>query len=389
MHKRLIGAFVLLGILSIPSFASAEGGLLSTVTDEVDSVANEVISVEEKEPAPDEEGDKSSHDSLSHDDGKETRKNVISSAVDTVSDTVGNTTGTVSGTVNSVTREVSDTVNETVETATEPVTDITGGSAAPVTDTVKSTTESVTKTVRNTTKSVTTTVETTTENVTETVEDTTKPVTDPLTDDEPLLEVNVSEKPDVKVDTEVIETEVSEDSTVKLETGTTETDAGKSPSVNAEEEADAIPSADVNEKTGETVSDKSAGPSADAENSMNKARKLEKSITAKESESAPPVTKKVKTDETKDRLPLIPDKKMEPIVTNTTMQPGAGQSTGTSGMNGSTTISNSHWIVWDNDANRVRFLRSDFNGNQNLYYDQWLNAPPSQPPQTSLLYKSI
>ena len=50
-----------LGVISIPTFASAEGGLLSNVTDEVNAVTDSATTtVNEAVSAPDEEKDKPS-----------------------------------------------------------------------------------------------------------------------------------------------------------------------------------------------------------------------------------------------------------------------------------------------------------------------------------------
>ncbi|MCR8849013.1 hypothetical protein NQ095_11385, partial [Rossellomorea sp. SC111] len=127
MQKRLIQALLFLGVISIPSFASAEGGLLSNVTDGVNAVTDHATTTVNKAvSAPDEEKDKSSED------GQQSKGNILSNTVDSVTDTVDETTESVTGIVNAATKTVGNTANKTVEQATKPVTDIAGDSAAPV-----------------------------------------------------------------------------------------------------------------------------------------------------------------------------------------------------------------------------------------------------------------
>ncbi|MGR3762752.1 hypothetical protein [Rossellomorea sp. NS-SX7] len=378
MQKRLIGALLFLGVLGVPTFASADSGLLSNVTDEVDTVTDEVISTEDEAsreaPAPDEEEDKPGEG------------NILSSTIDSVTDTVDQTTGTVSKTVDTTVSEAGDAVNRTVDTAVEPVSRLTGDSAAPVTDMVKETTKSVTNTVEHTTKTVTGTVEDTAETVTETVDDTTKPVTESLSDDEPLVEVDV-EDPEVKVDTGIIEADVSDEPTVNVETGDPDEiqDSPNTTEIPESQEREK----DAPDKENEGTSELST------ETRMNKAKQIEESITAATTETASPEEKPVNTgavdgqaEESKNDFPPIPYKQMEPVLTNSTIKTANGHSTSTNGM-GQTAAAGSLQVVREQEADNVSLERAGFNGNENLYYDQWLNAPPSQPPQPSLLFKSI
>jgi hypothetical protein len=370
VHKRLIGALVFLGILSIPSFASAEGGLLTTVTDEV-------ISVEVEAPAPDEEKDKPGEG------------NILSSTIDSVKNTVDQTTGTVTNTVDTTVSEAGDAVNRTVDTAVEPVSRLTGDSAAPVTDTVKETTKSFTNTVEHTTKTVTGTVEDTAETVTETVEDTTKPVTESLSDDEPLVEVDVDD-PGVKVDTGIIEADVSEEPSVIVGTGNPDEieDSSRTPEVPVRQESEAD-APDKGDKENEGTSELST------ETRMNKAKQIEESITAAATDTASSEEKQVNTgavdgqaEESKNDFPPIPYKQIEPVLTTSPINMANGHSTSTNGM-GQTAAAGSLQVVREQEADNISLERAGFNGKENLYYDQWLNAPPSQPPQTSLLLQSI
>jgi hypothetical protein len=377
VQKRLLSALLFLGVLGVPTFVSADGGLLSNVTDEVDAVTDEVISTEDeasrKARVPDEED-------------KPGEGNLLSSTIDSVTDTVDQTTGTVTNTVDTTVSEAGDAVIRTVDKAVEPVSHLTGDSAAPVTDTVKETTKSVTNTVEHTTKTVTGTVEDTAETMTETVDDTTKPVTVSLSEDEPLVEVDV-EDPEVDVDTGIIEEGVSDGPSVNVETGDPDEiqDLPSTTEIPESQESKTDAPYKENEETSELST----------ETRMTKAKQIEESITAATTETDSPEKKQVNTqavdgqaEESKNDFPPIPYKQMEPVLTNSTINTANGYSTSTNGM-GQTAAAGSLQVVREQEADNVSLERAGFNGSENLYYDQWVNAPPSQPPQTSLLFKSI
>ncbi|MGD6846032.1 hypothetical protein [Rossellomorea aquimaris] len=401
MQKHLIQALLFLGVISIPTFASAEGGLLSTVTNEVNAVTDKAtITVNDAVSAPDEEKVKPSAETTS-DDENQSKGNVISETVDSVTDTVDRTTGTVTGTVNAATKTAGNTVNRTVEQTTEPVTDIVGDSTAPVTETVNNTTKAVTNTVEKTTKSVTGMVDSTTKTVTETVEETTKPVSDSLSDDKPLLEVDLSDDPEVKVNTGIVDVEVSEDPQVKVDTGVVDADVSKKPSVKVdtgivETEVKDEPSVDIKienddaevekvdvrkepvkqEVTAETSAEKADQSSI----RMSKAKQLNETILTKPAEVEQKERAKAEESEKQNELPFTPVKEMEPLLTTTTLHT-TSQSSSTSGVSGQVTGSTSLWYVSDQQAMAVNFQKANLYEKKNLYYDQWLNAPPSQPPQ--------
>jgi len=386
VHKRLIQALLFLGVISIPTFASADGGLLSNVTNEVNAVTDEATStVNEAVSTPDEEKDKPSIEekSTTSKDENQSNGNLLSGTVDSVTETVDQTTGTVSNTVNSATKTVGNTVDKTVERSTKPVTDIVGESAAPVTETVNNTTKSVTNTVEETTKTVTNTVESTTNMVTNTVEETTEPVTDSLSDEKPLLEVDLSDEPEVKVNTGVIDTEVSKDPQVKVDTGIVETEVNDEPSVDIQvDENVEVEKEDVQKETfKQDVPDEASSKGTD-ENSIriSKAKQLKDSILTKPAKVEAKEAFKVEEPKNRKERPFTPAKKMEPVLTTTTMN-STSQPSSTSGMNGQTTGSSSLWYVPDQQAVAVNFQKANLYEKKNLYYDQWLNAPPSQPPQ--------
>lgn len=380
MQKRLISALLFLGVLGIPTFASAEGGLLKNVTDEVNAVTDEVISIQPEDdnlaPSPDEEEDKPEEG------------NLLSSTVDSVTDTVDQTTRTVSKTLDTTVSETAEPVNQTVETAVEPVSRLTGDSAAPVTDAVKDTTISVTNTVEKTTKTVTGTVEYTTETVTGTVDDTVKPVTDSLTDDKPLVEIDVDE-PKVKVDAGIIDTEVSEKPSIQVDPGGSDETKGQKEVEGPVEQTRNMEEPKASKQGIEETTEKST------ETRMSKARQIEGAITVKntgadssEGRQATAQPEDEKTEGPANPGPETPFKKMEPILNNPTSNSSNGYSTGASGT-GQSAAAGSLQIVREQEADHLRLERAAFNGKDHLYYDQWLNAPPSQPPQISLLLQSI
>ncbi|MCA1060019.1 hypothetical protein LCL96_13865 [Rossellomorea aquimaris] len=391
MQKRLIQALLFLGVISIPTFASAEGGLLSNVTDEVNTVTDTATTtVNNAVSAPDEEKDKPSED------GHQSNGNVLSNTIDSVANTVDETTESVTGTVNNAMETVGNTANKTVENTTKPVTDIVGDSAAPVTETVNNTTKAVTKTVEQTTKSVTGTVDSTTKTVTNTVEKTTKPVTDALSDDEPLLEVDLSDDPEVKVNTGVVDVEVSKDPQVKVDTGVVDGDVSKEPAVKVGAETE-VPEGPLNdtedvemereEVQEEPIREVTVEPDK-ISNKISKAKRLSKTILTKPVKVEEKEAVKMAEPKNLNEHPFPPRKKMEPVLMTTSMN-SPSQSSSTGGMSSQVTGSTSLWVVSEQYATAVYFQKANMYEKKNLYYDQWLNAPPSQPPQDSLLFKSI
>ncbi|WP_201714903.1 hypothetical protein [Rossellomorea arthrocnemi] len=411
MQKHLIQAFLFLGVISIPTFASAEGGLLSNVTNEVNAVtdkattSNEVLSAEE-----------------TSEDENHSERNLLSGTVDSVTAAVDQTTGTVADTVDAATGTAGNAVDKTVEHTTKPVTDIVGESAAPVTETVNNTTKAVTNTVEQTTKSVTGTVDSTTKTVTDTVEETTKSVTgtvdsttktvtdtveettksvsDSLADDKPLLDVDLSDHPEVKINTGNVDIEVSKEPEVKVETGGLEADVSNEPSAKVEDEPSVArpkENDEVEVERGDAPKEPVKqevpveGSAEEAEKSslrLSEAKQVKESLRTNPAEVEQKEPAKVEESEKQHELPFTPVKKMEPVLTTTTLN-STSQSSSTSGVSGQVSGSTSLWYVSDQQAVTVNFQTANMYEKNNRYYDQWLNAPPSQPPQQSLLFKSI
>jgi hypothetical protein len=400
VQKRLIQALLFLGVISIPTFASAEGGLLSNVTNEVNSVTDKATtSVNEALSAPDEEQDKPYAEETSEDENHSER-NLLSGTVDSVTDAVDQTTGTVADTVDAATGTAGNAVDKTVEHTTKPVTDIVGESAAPVTETVNNTTKAVTNTVEQTTKSVTGTVDSTTKTVTDTVEETTKSVSDSLADDKPLLDVDLSDHPEVKINTGNVDIEVSKEPEVKVETGGLDADVSNEPSAKVEDEPSVArpkENDEVEVERGDAPKEPVKqevpveGSAEEAEKSslrLSKAKQVKESLRTNPAEVEQKEPAKVEESEKQHELPFTPVKKMEPVLTTTTLN-STSQSSSTSGVSGQVSGSTSLWYVSDQQAVTVNFQTANMYEKNNRYYDQWLNAPPSQPPQQSLLFKSI
>ncbi|BCB02437.1 hypothetical protein [Bacillus sp. KH172YL63] len=346
MHKRLMQALLFLGVISIPTFASAEGGLLSTVTNEVNTVTDEATStVDEAISAPDEERDGPSTKTTSKDEDQQ--KGSI------LTDTVDQVTGTVTNTVEKTAKAAGDTVNKTVQRTTEPVTKIAGDSAAPVTDTVNNTTKAVTTTVEKTTKNVTDTVEATSKKAIDTVEETARPVTE--SDGKPLTESN----PTDEADTVIVEEVNMEDDKGKVK----QVEPPESSSVKIDQHSIRVTKA-------KQIKENILTQPLEAERGQRNNQQ-----TADE------------TSETDGKRPFTPAKQIEPMLTTTNMNT-TNQSTSANGVSGHNAGSTSIWYV-EQQAMAVNLQKASVYEKKNLYYDQWLNAPPSQPPQTSLLFKSI
>ncbi|MCR8849480.1 hypothetical protein NQ095_13740, partial [Rossellomorea sp. SC111] len=291
--------------------------------------------------------------------------------------------------------------NKTVEQATKPVTDIAGDSAAPVAEAVNNTTKAVTKTVENTTESVTGTVDSTTKTVTKTVVETTKPVTESLTDDKPLLEVDLSDDPAVKVNTGVVDVEVSKDPQVKVDTGVVDADVSNEPAVKVDVEAeepdeplidtedkDSVVKREREDARKEPVKKEVPVETDQSSIQISKAKNHIETILTKPVVVEKERAVKMEAPKNQNDQPSPPRKKMEPVLTTTTMN-STSQSSSTSGTSGQVTGSSSLWVFSEQYATAINFQKANMYEKNNLYYDQWLNAPPSQPPQDSLLFKSI
>jgi len=331
VYKRMIQLAVLFGVLSIPTFASAEGGLLGSVI---------------KQP---------------------------------------------SDIVNTVTEEVTDTTTQVEEVL--PIETDQGESIKPVTKIV------------------------------ETVNETTQKVTETVTEDQPIVEVNVTKEPSIKVNASVIKAEVSKTPKVKVDTPIAEVNVSDTVKVDVADtvksEADAEdvqvevsipqtskklpvgadkaessePSTTVNEMPATDI------PEVIVEEQLEDALPIQVEVkvkpesmpqpvigeTIQEAEVTPQSTENsLEVESSNDvagnivpiSIPMREPTKYEQLKVIPTFQSSPSTPTGPSGAVGALTIA-----LLDNQILTEPNETLAFHGMSRTFFDQWLNAPPSQPPQ--------
>lgn len=332
VHKKMIQLAVLFGVLSIPTFASADGGLLGSVI---------------KQP---------------------------------------------SDIVKTVTEGVEETTSQVEEM--QPIKTDQGESIKPVTKIV------------------------------ETVDETTQKVTETVNDNQPIVEVNVSKEPSIKVNAGIIETEVSETPKVKADTPILEVNVSDKVKVDAAEtvvvEADAedVQVEDTTPKTSEELpvgavetepsTTGNEPPATDTpEVPVVEIPEMEKQdtlpiqvidkvkpeslaqpvigATSQEAEVTPQSTENsFEVESSNDvtgnigpiSIPMKEPTKYEQLKVIPTFQSGPSTPTGPSGAVGALTIA-----LLDNQILSEPNETLAFHGMSRTFFDQWLNAPPSQPPQ--------
>lgn len=296
MQKRIWQTVILFGVLSIPSFASAEGGLLkntlTTTTDIVEATTNQVVETPSK-------------------------------------------------------------VEEVLPVETnEPV--------STLVETVNETTKSVTKTV---------------------------------TDEKPLVEVKLSEKPTIKVNANVIEAEVSTKPVVKVETPVAEINVTEP--VQVDVETNIIPTdlkveeVEPIKETSSTVIEKAVGSDVVE---TKKSTIVEPNVKPEsvnifeeaETEGIQLSSKDTKLEEfnLQNELPVIPFRgmeNMEQIKVIPTIPSGPSTQNSPSSANVGITLG-----IFNTFEVDQLYKTFSYFGKERLFFDQWLNAPPSQPPQSSL-----
>lgn len=296
MQKRIWQTVILFGVLSIPSFASAEGGLL---------------------------------------------KNTLTNTTDIV--------GTTTNQVDETTTQVDDILP--VET-NEPV--------AALVETVNETTQSVTKTV---------------------------------TDEKPLVEVELSDKPTIKVNTPLIESEVSTKPVVKVETPIAEINVTEPVQVDVETKI--IPTdlkveeVEPFKEISSTVIEKAVGSYVVE---TKKSTIVEPNVKPEsvdifeetETEDIQLSLEDTKTEEfdLQNELPFVPFKGMENIEQIKVIPANpSGPITQNSPISTSIGLTLGIFNTFKVDQSYKTF---SYFGKERLFFDQWLNAPPSKPPQSSL-----
>ena len=296
MQKRIWQTVILFGVLSIPSFASAEGGLLkntlTTTTDIVETTTNQVV-------------------------------------------------------------ETTSKVDEVLPVETnEPV--------SALVETVNETTQSVTKNV---------------------------------TDEKPLVEVKLSEKPSIKVNANVIEAEVSTKPVLKVESPVSEIKVTEPVQVDVEtkniptdvkvEEVEPI------KETSSTVIEKAVGSDVVETKKPTIAEPNVKPESVgifeeTETEGIQLSSEDTKTEEfdLQNELPFVPFRGMEnieQIKVIPTIPSGPSTQNSPSSTNIGLTLGVFNTFEVDQSYKTFSYF-----GKERLFFDQWLNAPPSQPPQSSL-----
>ena len=227
----------------------------------------------------------------------------------------------------------------------------------------------------------------------ETVNETTKSVTKTVTDEKPLVEVKLSEKPTIKVNANVIEAEVSTKPVVKVETPVAEINVIEP--VQVDVETNIIPT-DVKveevepiKETSSTVIEKAVGSDVVE---TKKSTIVEPNVKPEsvnifeeaETEGIQFSSKDTKLEEfnLQNELPVIPFRgmeNMEQIKVIPTIPSGPSTQNSPSSANVGITLG-----IFNTFEVEQLYKTFSYFGKERLFFDQWLNAPPSQPPQSSL-----
>ncbi len=354
MYKQVIQAAVFLGIIIAPTYASADGGLLSSTTKIVESVAN---------------------------NGTETIQSAAADKVDssTTTQEEKNKIPVLSQTISSVTKSVSKTTKKVTQSFSDE---------KPLVD----------------------------------VKLTEKPS---IKVDAGAVKVDVSDQPSVKVDTGVIDANVSEKPSVKIDTGSVKVDVSDQPSVKVDTD---VIDANVSEKPSVKINSGAVKVDVSEKHSVkinpdrrDKSSKIQEKESTGQDVSKPivkteeplPVEKSVAKDIVVAQVITQPDKmdnsveqtdsvESKMILNNVetpvkskpnfskdhfsavTVSQNTPSSSSTNSFNGFSSGLAVGGIIPAYQQEFVFTNAVQYDRNQN-YYDQWLNAPPAQPPQKALL----
>ncbi|WP_394191094.1 hypothetical protein [Paenisporosarcina quisquiliarum] len=226
----------------------------------------------------------------------------------------------------------------------------------------------------------------------ETVNETTKSVTKTVTDEKPLVEVKLSEKPSIKVNANVIEAEVSTKPVLKVETPVSEIKVTEPVQVDVETKN--IPTDQINEEvepikeTSSTVIEKAVGSDVVETNPTivepNVKPESVDIFEETETEGIQLSSEDTKTEEfdLQNELPFVPFRGMENIEQIKVIPAiPSGPSTQNSPSSTNNGLTLGIFNTYEVDQSYKTF---SYFGKERLFFDQWLNAPPSQPPQSSL-----
>ncbi|RLQ93127.1 hypothetical protein [Falsibacillus albus] len=359
MRLKLAYSLLFLGIMASPSMASAKGGVLS---DTVGTVAKTVSAVEEKVPAPDKQQSGDEQNAKESDQKKADHPSLVQAASQTV-DHIADTAGKLTEPVDKAAKPV-ESVTKTVENTTKTIGNVTKAVEKPVEQLTKQPVKQVTKNVDTVTqpvKSVVKTVGSVTKTVAEPVSKTVakpvKEVTDTV--DETIHKV-INKKTDqsaieVKAEADTGNNEVSADVGDKnAAVETSEQEIGKKEhAVKYREHLLSKPLMD--EKWQQTS----------GKNSANTHR-----LSKMDDPAAPMPSKQNNNSRSTSVQAIVPTNSQGGSATGSAPSSGSAQ-----------TVSFAAILGSDVDID-VHYSNPQLDKSKN-YYDQWLNAPPAQPPKSS------
>lgn len=250
--------------------------------------------------------------------------------------------------------------------------------------------------------------------VVESINKTTQKVTTTVADEEPILEVNISEAPSIKVNTSVLEAEVSKTPKVNVDTPIVKVEVADTVEVDTEEESEpeiAVQTPVVKVESpapSETTTGKEVietpivdveiveppvesikqGTNPIQENEKVKPQSLPSPIIGDVQEemgieqgSIDIVAEVESKKETPKQAIAIPLPMNEPTIfeqvkVTPTFQSGPSTQTNSGSTTGVATVATFNGMDITTQSGTLTYI-----GKTRLFFDQWLNAPPSQPPQ--------
>ena len=246
-------------------------------------------------------------------------------------------------------------------------------------------------------------------NVVESVNNSTKKVTATVASEKPILEVNISEAPAIKVNTNVVETEISNTPKVKVDTPIVKVEVADTVEVDTEEESEpeiAVQTPVVKVESPaplETTTEKEVieTPNVDVEIAEPPAESVKQGTNPiqENKKVKPQSSRTLEIGEVQDEvviekerndfvaavepksipLPMKEPTNFEQVKVTPTFQSGPSTQQNSGATTGVATVAMLNGIDMTTQSGALAYLRKT-----RLFFDQWLNAPPSQPPQHSL-----
>ncbi|AZB44392.1 hypothetical protein CEF21_20005 [Bacillus sp. FJAT-42376] len=391
MQKQVIQAALVLGILTVPAFASAEGLLSSTVktaTGAVKSVTTEVVGVsaekedsamEEKQAAPIKK--------------ESTSQNALNKTVSSV-------TESLSTTADKVTDSLSDG-KPLVDLNLSKNLSLKVNAGAVNADLSKNPSVKVETGIADANLSEKSSVKVNTG----------------------TIKADVSEEPSFKIDTKVIQADVSKEPSIKIDTKMVQAEVNKDkvsvnpakPDIPVKEEqpkneADQAPVKDEPAQAPAEPKEMDMKETIEKETSNSVLVAAKPEASKKPAAAVPAPVKKInsQTEPERAKITAKPSEKSPVKIGKGTEAPANGppemvkekltaitvsqSAPSSSAMTGGSSAGAGFNAVGMLNPMQEEFIFADpvQNGQEKRYYDQWLNAPPAQPPQSSLLLtKSI